>query len=92
VPDLEKALKFNPHLGTWEILGEAREYAMSQERQDLLLLLEEIGPRTPVQIAKLLGKKSGAVRVMLMRMKQEGLGTLTPNGEYGVTAVTRVTE
>lgn len=84
VPDIEKALKFHSDLGAWKILGEAQEYASSQDRQDILLILKETGPKTPAQLSKIIDKSSGAVRITLMRMKDKGEVILNQDGSYSV--------
>jgi hypothetical protein len=82
VADMEKALKFHSDLGVWEILGEAQEFASSQERQDILLILKEVGPKTPAQLSKLVDKSIDALRMALMRMKNNGEIRRNSNGEY----------
>lgn len=72
IEEQELALKFDPNLGLWELLGEASQYARSQERQDILLILREKGPQTPAQLADMLGKKRGAIRQLLRKMKEAG--------------------
>jgi hypothetical protein len=72
IEEKELALKFDPHLGLWSLLGEANKYAMSQERQDILLTLRKNGPQTPTQIAEKLDKTPGAIRGLLLKMKEVG--------------------
>jgi len=84
VADIEKALKFHPDLGAWEILGEAQEFTRTKEREDILLILKEVGPKTPAQLAALIGKSSGAVRITLMRMKDKGEIILNQDGSYSL--------
>ena len=83
VPDLEVALKFHGDLGAWELMGEGREFAMSQERNDLLLILKEIGPKTPAQLAKILGKKRENIKYLLSKLRDSG-EVKAINGEYSV--------
>jgi hypothetical protein len=85
VADIEKALKFHPDLGTWEIIGEAQEFASSQDRQDILLIVKETGPKTPAQLAKIIDKSGDAIRMRLMRMKNKGeIRHNSQTGEYFV--------
>jgi len=84
VADIEKALKFYPDLGAWEILGEAQEFTRTKERDDILLILREVGPKTPAQLSKIIGKSSGAVRITLMRMKDKGEIILNQDGSYSL--------
>jgi len=82
VPDLEKALKFHADLGSWELLGEADDFAMGQERQDLLSFLKEVGPKTPAQLSKLIGKSRESIKMLLFRMRESGLVKANSRGEY----------
>jgi hypothetical protein len=84
VADIEKALKFHPDLGAWEILGEAQEFTRTKEREDIRLILKEVGPKTPAQLTKIIGKSSGAVRITLMRMKDKGEIILNQDGSYSL--------
>lgn len=82
VPDMEKALKLNAEIGSWEILGEAQEFTMSRDRQEILAILRERGPQTPKQLANILGKTKDAIRMMLRRMEDTGVIRLNSDGEY----------
>jgi hypothetical protein len=82
VEEQELALRFHPGEGLWELMGTVAECAMSQERKDILLVLSEVGPKTPAQLAKIIGKKYDAIRINLVRMKDAGLVRLKENGEY----------
>ncbi len=83
VEEQELALKFHPQEGLWELMGTAAECAISQERKDILLILEEVGPKTPGQLSKIIGNKStGAIRMTLMRMKNSGEIRVNERGEY----------
>ncbi|MDD2901551.1 MAG: AAA family ATPase [Syntrophales bacterium] len=84
VEEQELALKFHPGEGLWELMGSAAECAISQERKDILLILSEVGPKTPAQLAKIIGKKYDAIRMNLARMKDAGLVRLRENGEYQI--------
>jgi putative DNA primase/helicase len=82
VPDTEKALKFHSDMGSWEILGEAQEYAVTQERQEILSVLRERGPKTPAQLANIIEKSRGSVKMILSRMKDSGLVKVNSEGLY----------
>jgi len=82
VEDQELALKFHRDIGTWNVLGAARDYALSQERRDILLVLKEAGPKTPKQLVKILGKTGEAVRILLLRMKAAGEVFINSEGKY----------
>jgi hypothetical protein len=72
VEEQELALKFHPQDGLWELLGDATEYARSQQRLEISAHLKESGPQTPKEIAKELGKPYGNIKKMLQRMAQDG--------------------
>jgi hypothetical protein len=72
IEEKELALKFDPNCGRWELLGEASAFSKSPERQNILLLLKETGPRTPTQLAKLLNKEPASIRKLLWNMKKAG--------------------
>jgi hypothetical protein len=72
IEEQELALKFDPQRGLWSLLGEASEYAKSPERQNILIALRESGPLTPGQLAKKLDKTPGAIRGLLLKMKEVG--------------------
>jgi len=82
VPEKELALKLHSGEGLWELMGDAAEYALSKERREILSILRNVGPRTPAQLANILGKSNDAVRINLTRMKNAGIVTLNANGEY----------
>jgi predicted transcriptional regulator len=46
------------------------------------LILKETGPKKPAQLAKLIDKKSGAIRIALMRMRDKGEVILNEDGTY----------
>jgi len=72
VEESEIALRF--HHGCWQVLGEAREYAMSQERRQLLDAIRELGGAAkPKEIAELLGKNHNTVKVLLRKLETEGV-------------------
>jgi hypothetical protein len=81
VEEQELALKFHPGEGLWELMGDVAEYGMSQERQEILSILRNLGPKTPAQVT-IPGKTKDAIRVNLTRMKNAGILGLNENGEY----------
>jgi hypothetical protein len=79
----ELALRFHSEDCQWELLGDAANVALSQARQDVLLILEENGPKTPTEIAEILGKKSANVKALLWKMaKAEAIKSV--NGRYEI--------
>ncbi len=57
----------------WRFLGDGALFYDSRERQEILDLLANSGPLTPVQIASELGKVRSTVRSLLKRMTARGL-------------------
>jgi len=72
IEEQELALKFHPQEGAWELLGDAAEYAKSKERQEIIKILRENGPKTPKEIADLLEKKQSNIKVLLWKMVKDG--------------------
>lgn len=73
VPEADHALTFDPDTCLWNLLGDASEYRLSEERRqiiDLLRLADE--PLPPRKIAEAIGKKDGATRKLLYTMAKAG--------------------
>ena len=95
VPEADHALAFDPVTCRWNLLGDAAEYRLSEERIAVLRILADAGEAlSPKQVAEALGKKEGAIRLMLRRMDQAG-EVVGKSGRYtpaaGAPAVTPVT-
>jgi hypothetical protein len=84
LPDIEKAVTFNPTTCIWSVLGEAGEVRRSDQRGTIVEALTEAGnePLGPNQIAAATGMKAGNVRYLLGRMKIDGLVRKTAYGKY----------
>ena len=65
----ELALKFHPQEGAWELMGDAAEYAKSNERQEIVDIVQKNGPMIATQIADIVGKNIASIRKTLGRMK-----------------------
>ncbi len=85
IEEQELAMRFVPDLGLWEIMGEAREFSKSQERQEILLVLRENGPISANQLAEITGKNIGTIRKILYRMKEKGELRLDDKNRYVVS-------
>jgi len=72
VEEQELALKFHPEEGLWELLGNAAEYSMSQQRQNIISLIQENGPQTAREIAKALDRPLETIKKMVQRMAGDG--------------------
>ena len=55
VPEADYALGFDPVTCTWNLLGDAAEYRLTEDRADVVTLLAARGPLTPKDIADALG-------------------------------------
>jgi hypothetical protein len=67
----ELALQFQD--GFWSVLGDAQEYRLSKESQEVLDALTQAGkPLTPKQLATSLATAVGTIRVRLKRMLARG--------------------
>ncbi|NPV78927.1 MAG: AAA family ATPase [Firmicutes bacterium] len=96
------ALRADPHVGGWVLLGDAEEYKISRERQAVIEALKANGePMSPKQIALALGQPYENVKMLLSRMVKNGeikaldrgKYTVVKEGYFGyhVTSVTSVT-
>lgn len=87
IEESEKAVRFVPEIGTWELLGTADEVGRTTERESILAVLRNSEkPLSAREISDILDKNYDAVRRTLSRMahagevRKEGRGTYTcPN-------------
>lgn len=68
----EKALRWNIATGGWMLLGDAEDYRRSQQRNEVLAALHDLGPMTPKDLADTLEKHRNAIRWLLRAMHQAG--------------------
>jgi hypothetical protein len=69
VEEAEKAVRFVPDIGTWELLGDASEVGRTDERQAILeTLRSKSNPMTARDISDILGKNYDAIRKTMTRM------------------------
>ena len=82
----ELALRWDAELASWSLAGDAEEYRVSQERQDIIRVLEEAGePMTPKEVAELLDKAPNAVKYLMWRMSKDGQLEAVGKGRYALT-------
>jgi hypothetical protein len=82
----ELALRWDADIASWSLMGDAEEYRMSEERRDIVQLLRRVGePLGPKDIAQMLGRNYGAVRVMLLEMVKDGSIANPSRGKYITT-------
>jgi hypothetical protein len=83
----ELALRWDTSLTTWSLVGDAEEYRVSQERQDIIRVLEDAGePMAPKEVAELLDKAPNAVKYLMWRMSKDGQLETVSRGRYSLTA------
>jgi AAA domain-containing protein len=85
----ELALRWEADIASWTLMGDAEEYRMSEERREIVNLLRRVGePLGPKDIAQMLGRNYGAVRVMLSEMVKDGLIVSLTRGKYATPNIT----
>lgn len=83
IEEKELALKFDTLTMSWQILGEAEEYRLSEERRQIIQVLKENGgPLSPKEIALALGRPYGAVAKLLHVMVRGGAVKAETYGKY----------
>jgi hypothetical protein len=81
----EIALRWDSQIFTWKALGEAAEFRLSKERQEVIDLLRKSSePLTPKAIAESLGKKRSTLRKLLGEMFGDGLICNDGEGNYSL--------
>jgi hypothetical protein len=80
---IERWLRSDPESGAWSLCDPPEAQAKTPERTDILRVLKASPePMTPTQIGENLGKSTGAIRKLLMRMLRDG-DVITPGwGKY----------
>ena len=82
----ELALRWDQNLASWNLMGDADEYRMSEERRAIVGLLERSGePMAPKEIAEALGKGESATKMMLRDMVADGQVLNPQRGQYSVS-------
>lgn len=84
VEEQELALIFDSSTCTWSVTGTAAEREVSQSRKEVLNLLKQNGPMTPMDIAKELGKGSATIKSTLRRMVEDGEIARQGRGQYAL--------
>jgi hypothetical protein len=70
--DQDLALKFDPDLGLWDLIGETRKVMRSKEREAIMDILQRYGPLTYKEIAAHLEKNPNNINALLYKMKDAG--------------------
>ncbi len=84
IPEQDLALRLPSDTLTWTLLGPALDHHLSQERQDILAILEEHrnGPLRPKDIAALLHKDRRTITKLLFDMSRSDQVRLVGRGHY----------
>ena len=84
VEEAEHALKWQADFGAWEMLGDAREFKITNERAEVVNALRAVGePVTPKQLFERTGvaKSLSNLKTMLWRMAKDE-EAISENGRY----------
>lgn len=73
VEEQDLAMRFDPAVGSWAIMGDAHEYAQTQERRDIIRVLSDGKSRKLADIAEALSRTPQAVSNRIRDLEQEGL-------------------
>ncbi len=88
VEEGEFAVRRDKDVGGWELLGDAKEFAISEQRQAIIEFLREANDTmSPKDIAEALGKEGGSVRRLLSSMVRDGVLTRPSRGKYQVSDI-----
>lgn len=84
--EVELALRWDAELASWRLVGDAEQYRVSQERQDIVRVLEEAPePMTPKEVAELLDKNPNAVKYLMWKMSKDSQLATVGKGRYSPT-------
>jgi hypothetical protein len=72
VDEQQLAVSFDGSTGAWTVVGSAHEVQISQERREIIELLQTEGPKRPWEIARDLNKDPSTSRVLLRKMLANG--------------------
>jgi hypothetical protein len=79
----ELALGWEADVCTWTIRGDAEQYKLSKERQEIRRVVEAADePVTPTYVADALGKSYNAVKKTMWEMSRDGQLSSTGSGKY----------
>jgi hypothetical protein len=83
--EVELALRWDANLASWSLAGDADEYRLSNERQQLLQALQNAEAlMSPSEIAEATEKTVGSVKVLLGEMVKAGQVANPSYGKYGL--------
>jgi hypothetical protein len=87
--EAELALRWDSNLASWSLAGDADEYRLSNERQQILGALQNAEAlMSPKEIAEATDKTVGSVKVLLGEMVKAGQVANPSYGKYGIPSTT----
>jgi len=103
IEERQLALRFDADVGTWVLLGDAGEWAISASRRRVLEVLRSEGPLMPKEVGELVDLSRDTAKMTLSRMSRAGQVVSNGAGTYSapsqeaspltpVTAVTGVSD
>lgn len=83
VEEQELAVKIDTLIGSWSIVGEAKEVRQSKERADIIRVLKEAGTEMGArEVAAVLGKPENNIRQLMFKLADEKLIVRRERGKY----------
>ena len=83
IEEINSAVEFDPITCGWRVQGAAAEVRRSDERSEILAILDDANElMSPTDLAVLTGKKNGTVRKLLHMMVKAGEVRKTKRGRY----------
>jgi hypothetical protein len=87
--EVELALRWDANLASWSLVGDADEYRLSNERQQILGALQNAEAlMSPKEIAEATDKTVDSVKVLLGEMVKAGQVANPSYGKYGLPSTT----
>lgn len=85
VDEKQLALKWDAEIASWILLGEAGEQKKSDERREIIELIDgAMQPLTPKGVATILGKKYENIKVLMWKMARGGELEVDSRGRYSL--------
>jgi len=90
IEERELAVEWSPANGRWNVVGDAEEVLISEERQKIRGAISAAdGPMSPKEVSEATGLPHGSVKVMLPQMVEAGLLSKAGTGKYIINSVNR---
>lgn len=89
VEDAKRAVRWDAQTATWTLI-DASQIQLNPERMQIRELVREVGPLTPIEVARHLHKNPSTVRTLIQRMVDQEQLEAKGDGRYGVETVDAV--